>query len=148
MNVIESLVPIFIVVVLPIMVVWMISRVIINQTNKRTQIVLAAIEKNPNTDVREFLKLLASPRTTSVKQRLLWQLRAGCMFSFLGLSFFMAASCVYAGLTESDQSFGFLIFAGSVALGIGISFLICFFIGKLMLAKELEQEENEASGEK
>lgn len=147
MSIVNSLVPIFICVVLPIMVVWLTSRIFINQTNKRTEIVLSAIEKNSNVDVKELLKLLSTHRTT-LKERLLWQLRAGCIFSFLGLSFFMAATCVYAGFTDSDQSFGLLIFAGSVSLGAGISFLICFFVGKLMLAKELEQEENKAAGEK
>ena len=40
--------------VLPIMVVWLIIRESMNKTNQRTQIVLAAIEKNP--DMEDFAK--------------------------------------------------------------------------------------------
>ena len=40
--------------VLPIMVVWFVIRESMNKTNQRTQIVLAAIEKNPDMDIEEL----------------------------------------------------------------------------------------------
>ena len=42
----EILVPLGIVVVLPVLIVWLDMRKKANDTNKRTEIVLAAIEKN------------------------------------------------------------------------------------------------------
>lgn len=41
-----------ILVVLPIMIVWLVSRVKIKRNNERTQIILAAIEKYPNLDFK------------------------------------------------------------------------------------------------
>ena len=42
--------------VLPIVVVWLVIRHRMNETNSRTQIALAAIEKNPDMDNEELLK--------------------------------------------------------------------------------------------
>ena len=46
--------------ILPIVVVWLIVRRRINETNARTQIALAAIEKNPDMDIEELLKKVSN----------------------------------------------------------------------------------------
>ena len=46
-------------VALPTLIVWLNNRRRINETNQRTQIVLAAIEKNAETDVEDLLKKMA-----------------------------------------------------------------------------------------
>ena len=38
-------------VVLPVLIVWLIMRKQTNDTNKRTEIILAALEKNPNLQI-------------------------------------------------------------------------------------------------
>ena len=43
-----------------VLVIWMIIRNKKNETNKRAEVVLAAIEKNPNIDVEELLKKAGS----------------------------------------------------------------------------------------
>ena len=48
-HVIKYLFPIFVCGVLPIALVWLIVRMKMNETNRRTQIILAAIEKNAET---------------------------------------------------------------------------------------------------
>ena len=50
-ELVAILVPIACGCVLPIMVVWLDIRKKMNETNQRTQIVLAAIEKNPDMDI-------------------------------------------------------------------------------------------------
>lgn len=44
-----------------------------NETNTRTQIVLAAIEKNPDMDVEELMKKI-SPKKKLLKEKLLSKL--------------------------------------------------------------------------
>ena len=44
---------------LPILIVWLDNRKKINETNQRTQIVMSALEKNPNLDVEELVKKMA-----------------------------------------------------------------------------------------
>ena len=78
----DILVPLGICVALPVMVVWLVMRHRTNETNRRTEIVLAAINKNSDVDVEEFLKKLNPPRK-SVKEKLMLKM----MFaSILGLS--------------------------------------------------------------
>ena len=52
----DILIPLGIVCVLPIMLVWLSVKRRMNETNARTQIALAALEKHPDMDVEELLK--------------------------------------------------------------------------------------------
>lgn len=46
--------------VLPIIIIWLVTRKQINETNKRTEIIMSALEKNPDVNVAEWLDKLAS----------------------------------------------------------------------------------------
>ncbi|MGP1549403.1 MAG: hypothetical protein ACTTI4_01705 [Prevotella fusca] len=78
-SLIENLIPIAIVVVLPIVMVWLTYRNKQHETDKRSEIVMAVIEKNPEVDVQEFLNKLNPPKKsykeqlmTKMHQELLW----------------------------------------------------------------------------
>ena len=75
----DILVPIAIVVVLPIIMAWLSYRNKQHETDKRSKIVTAIIEKNPDIDVQEFLDKLNPPKKsykeqlmTKMHQELLW----------------------------------------------------------------------------
>ena len=55
METIVKIIFIICAVALPILIVWLNNRKKINEANQRTQIVLAAIEKNAETDVEDLL---------------------------------------------------------------------------------------------
>lgn len=78
-SIIKSLVPIACGVVLPIVMVWLYYRNEQLEATKRSEIVMAAIEKNPEIDVQEFLNKLNPPKKsykeqlmTKMHQELLW----------------------------------------------------------------------------
>ena len=78
-TIVESIVPIAIVVVLPIVMVWLYYRDEQLKATKRSEIVMAVIEKNPEVDVQEFLNKLNPPKKsykeqlmTKMHQELLW----------------------------------------------------------------------------
>ena len=78
-TIVESLVPIAIVVVLPIVIVWLYYRNKQIEATKRSEIVMAIIEKNPEVNVQEFLSKLNPPKKsykeqlmTKMHQELLW----------------------------------------------------------------------------
>ncbi len=78
-SIIDSLVPIACGVVLPIVMVWLYYRNEQLEATKRSEIVIAAIEKNPEIDVQEFLNKLNPPKKsykeqlmTKMHQELLW----------------------------------------------------------------------------
>ena len=126
--------------VLPIMVVWFMIRESINKTNKRTQIVLAAIEKNPDMDIEELMKKI-SPKKKLLKENLLSKLLWGGIIAFLGIA--LLGYCIVQGYvggmpTAALQQFSLF---GAVLLGIGIAFLINYYVGRKLLAKEIDAEE-------
>lgn len=127
---------------LPIMVVWFSVRRRMNETNKRTEIVLAAIEKNPEMDIEEWMKKI-SPKQKLLKEKLLSKLLKGTLCALLGLGLVgFGAWLSYAGRGGTDNPV-MAICAGLILLAIGIAFLVNYSIGKKMLAKEMEAEEQQ-----
>ena len=126
--------------ILPIVVVWLIVRRRINETNARTQIALAAIEKNPDMDIEELLKKVSN-KGKLLKEKLLTKLLWGTLSSLLGIGLIGTGAWLgWVGGGGSNDPFAAACF-GLIALGVGIAFLINYFIGKRMLAKEIEAEE-------
>ena len=137
----DILVPLGLCCILPIVLVWLSVKRRMNETNARTQIVMAAIEKNPDMDVEELMKKI-SPKQKLLKEKLLSKLLWGCITTFLGISFLACAVYVdyMGGMSSNDLRMLYL--AGAIILGVGVAFLINYFVGKKMLAKEIEAEQN------
>ena len=136
----EILVPIACGCVLPIVAILSGVRKKMNETNQRTQIVLAAIEKNPDMDIEELLKKF-SRNGKLLKEKLLTKLLWGCLTILLGIGLIgLGAWLGYVGGGGTDDPFVSVCF-GLIALGVGIAFMINYFVGKKMLAKEIEAGE-------
>ena len=127
--------------VLPIVMDLLKTRRKMNENEVRKQIVLAAIEKNKETDVEELLKKMASKQKL-LKEKLLSKLLWGCVISLLGLSLFGCGLWIdWCGGYDPDF-ISFLYFCGGVLFAVGLAFIIYYFVGKKILAKEIEAEEN------
>ena len=137
---VQLLIPIFVCCVLPIMVVWLTLRNKKNETDKRTQIVLAAIEKNPEMDVQELLKKMA-PKEKLLKEKLLEKLQSGCLFTFIGIALFGIAFYVDCLGGSSASKLHMMYIGGVILFAVGIAYIINYFMGKKMLTKEIEAEE-------
>lgn len=127
-------------VVLPVTVVALIVRNRMHNTDKRTEIALAAIEKNPGMNVENFMKSL-QPRQKTIKERLYTRLTVG--LSLLGIGLGLLMYVLYRGLTHSwatGDVRGMTLF-GSVICLFGLGFSITYWIGKRMFRKELEAGE-------
>ena len=89
--------------VVPLLVIWMILRYYKNKTDKRAQIVQAAIEKNPDMDIEEFIKKLSPKQKTKLlKEKLLTKLLWGGIIAFLGIA--LLTFCVVQGMTIVPSS--------------------------------------------
>ena len=134
------LLPIFMGCTLFVLVIWMIIRNKKNETNKRAEVVLAAIEKNPDIDAEELLKKMA-PK--SLRQKQVNKLQWGIILSMVGLVFVGFGTYLgYVGGYDADDT----VFAsvwGFIFLAVGIAFFINYYVTKKILAKELEAEERE-----
>ena len=140
-GVVGLLVSFGICVVMPVMIVWLVSRTRQNETNKKTEIMLKAIESGATIDADFFKDTQKKQKST--KERLLNRLVWGCATSILGVG--LAALGIVQWVnwngTSSNESFVLpLVFAG-IFLAIGIALFIGFYVGRKMLAKEMEAEE-------
>ena len=133
--------PICIFVVLPIVLLLLYLRNRKYESEKRTEIVMAAIEKNGDIDVQEVFKNLNKPKK-SVREKMIlqlhWEVLLGTVFTIFGLVVFivLAVLAVGFGITKDDV-IAMCCVCGIPTLAIGIGLLIAYFSGKKML-KELK----------
>jgi hypothetical protein len=137
----DILVPIFICVVLPVAIVWLIARTRQNETNRKAEIMLKAIESGAQVDMNQFNTQKKSPKT--LKQELLDKLTGACVTTFMGIAFLIWAFIGYynPGFTDGRLFNRLAPVTGGVLFAIGIGLFISYFVGKKMLAKEIEAEE-------
>lgn len=133
--------PICILVVLPITILWLYLRNRKDENEKRTQIVMAAIEKNGEIDVQEFFKNLNKPRKT-VREKLVmqlhWELLLGGIFTVFGLVVFIALGVMsFVGGLVDQNVIAMSCCLGIPTLALGAGLLIAYFSGRKMM-KELK----------
>lgn len=138
-NLVEILVPLGAAVVLPICVVSIIFRSAMAEDRNRKEIVLAALEKNPNLDVEDLLKGMKKSEKL-IKEKLLARLQRGCLCCLMGVAFVLLSFF----LSVQNEH---LLIAGAALIPIGIAFLISYFVGRRMLAKEMEAEQQNMNKE-
>ena len=143
----EILIPLGICVALPVLIVWLVNRTRQNETNRKTEIALKAIESGATIDAN-FFKSTNGEKT--IKERLLKRLTGACIFTLMGIAFFITVlinrSLVDVVATSKDDIvFPLMGVLLGIFLAIGISLFIVFFVGRKMLAKEIEAEEKSLS---
>lgn len=138
-ELIAVIVPIGICVVLPILIVWIIMQNKKNDTNRHTEIILAALEKNPDIgNMEEILKKMTPPQPTfreKMLRKLHGELMWGSIMTILGVALLIAVTTwAYA---PGDIHILGVICAACFASGLGM--LIAYFSGKKMLNKDVKE---------
>lgn len=136
---VQLLVPIGVAVVLPIAVVAIVFKSALASERNRKEIILAALEKNPNLDVEDLVKRMKKSEKL-IKEKLLAKLQRGCLCCLMGVAFVL----LYFFLSVQNE---FLIIAGTALIVIGIAFLVGYFVGRRMLAQEMEAEQQNMNKE-
>ena len=139
----KILIPLGICVALPVMIVWLVTRARQNETNKKTEIMLKAIEAGVAIDANFFKEQQGS---STVKECLLKRLTWGCVFTLMGVAFTVIGfvnRSMMADIQMSTDSFTVPCAFGCIFFAIGVALLIVFFVGKNMLAREMEAESHE-----
>ena len=138
-GIITMFIPIACGCICPIMVIWLYIRKKMNDTNQRTQIVLAVIEKNPEIDIEELMSQIMPKKL--LKEKLLSKLLWGSIITLLGISIFICGLVLdYKGGLNPNVLI-LIYFTGGILLAVGIIFFAHYHISKKMLAKEIEAEE-------
>ena len=144
MYIYRILVMLGIFVVLPVMIVWLVCRLKQNKTNRMTEVMLKAIESGTKVDADLFKNSIARK---SVKQGQLNRLTAASVTTVLGIVL-LVGGIVLLHFYGEDGSIELIVVVGGILLAIGIGLFIAYFVGKKMLAKEIEAEENSLKDEK
>ena len=149
----DIILPIFMCVVMPVAIVWLVMRAKQNETNRMAEIMLKAIEAGIPLDP-DFFKTQTRTLQKSLKERQLGWLTAACILIALGLGSILVGAIIILinnwTYDTAPTAYSLLTFAGGLVLVIGIALLVVYFIRKRILAKELEAEREamEASMEK
>lgn len=139
-SLVSVLVPICVCVILPVTIVWIVMKAKKNEVNRKSEILLKAIESGVAIDTNLFK---TEQRHISTKERLLKRLTGACITTLIGIAFIIS-SCItwsrYGDNIHTDYT-QFPLLIGCILLAVGIALFIVFFTGKKMLAKEIEAEE-------
>lgn len=131
---VQILVPIGVAVVLPVAIVAIVFKSALASERNRKEIVLAVLEKNPDIDVEQLMKNLKKSEKL-IKEKLLARLERGCLCCLMGVAFMLLY--FFLGVQSEDL----IVVVGAALIAIGIAFLISYFVGRRMLAKEMEAEQ-------
>ena len=124
-TLISDLIPMGFVVAFPILYVWLTQRNKQNETDKRSEIAMAIIEKNPDIDVQEFLNKLNPPKQ-SFKEKMLKIMHYEILWGticFIGgivtISVIIAVS-ILQGFVEEFIPIGSIFGVAPLAVGCGL----------------------------
>ena len=118
---------------LPITVVCMIIKSRTRTMDRKMDILMKAVENGQQVDPALLTTAQEGEGKYRLKRNLLNRLLFGTMISLFGLVFFVL-NIVFKG-----QGSDYVI--SLIPLSIGIGFLVSFFVGRKMLAKEIAAEE-------
>ncbi len=136
---VQLLVPIGVAVVLPITIVAIVFKSALASDRNRKEIILAALEKNPNLNVEDLVKRMKKSEKL-IKEKLLAKLQRGCLCCLMGVALVL----LYFFPSVQNE---YLIIAGTALIAIGIAFLVGYFVGRRMLAQEMEAEQQNMNKE-
>ena len=124
---------------LPVMIVWLVARTRQNAANRKADVMLKAIENGYSLDP-DFFK--DEKDAKSVKRELFGRFTGACVTTFMGIAFLIMTLVVRA---DGKSPAPFIPLASGVLLAVGLALFVAFFVGRKMMAKEIEAEENELS---
>lgn len=126
----DIILPLCICVVLPIAVVLITSLTKINADNKRSQVIIKAIEANKDIDADKLVESLKNSQKTP-REILNRRLQRGTMYSIIGVMLLIVGGINGAiGASIDDDGVAIPLIAGGIAIAIGVSNLITYRVSR------------------
>ena len=132
----ETLLPIFVVVVLPVMVVWLVTRASLKKNEQKMAVLVKAIENGVDIDPALLVSETEGGRNT--KMKLVRKLTTGVICAIIGLAVLI---CTQLDAFEGVAGIEMLYIIGGVLIAVGAAYILAFFVGRKYLAPEIEAEE-------
>lgn len=136
-RLLDGLLPICICVVLPIMLVWLITRARQHEMDKKSEIAIKAIENGAQIDPNLFARTV-KPAKRTMKEKFFRRLKAGIILLAVGLMFF------FMGLLMSDVNAAKTAFwiTASVFFSLGLAFTAIYIAGSKQFEAEISEEDS------
>lgn len=132
----ETLLPIFVMVVLPVMVVWLVTRARLKKNEQKMAVLVKAIENGVDIDPALLVSETEGGRNT--KMKLVRKLTTGVICAIIGLAVLI---CTQLDAFEGVAGIEMLYIIGGVLIAVGAAYILAFFVGRKYLAPEIEAEE-------
>ena len=132
----ETLLPIFVMVVLPVMVVWLVTRARLKKNEQKMAVLVKAIENGVDIDPTLLVSETEGGRNT--KMKLVRKLTTGVICAIIGLAVLI---CTQLDAFEGVAGIEMLYIIGGVLIAVGAAYILAFFVGRKYLAPEIEAEE-------
>lgn len=124
-------------VVLPVLVVWLVNRKRTNDTNRKAEIMLKAIEAGVAIDPN---LLKENKRVRSTKEILLNRLTAAWVTTLGSIPFIAFGITMYILLERPKESLLLISGFGGVMLAVGIAMFFVYSSGRKLFEAEIEAE--------
>ena len=132
----NTLLPIFVMVVLPVMVVWLVTRARLKKNEQNMAVLVKAIENGVDIDPALLVSETEGGRNT--KMKLVRKLTTGVICAIIGLAVLI---CTQLDAFEGVAGIEMLYIIGGVLIAVGAAYILAFFVGRKYLAPEIEAEE-------
>ena len=132
----ETLLPIFVMVVLPVMVVWLVTRARLKKNEQKMAVLVKAIENGVDIDPALLVSETEGGRNT--KMKLVRKLTTGVICAIIGLAVLI---CTQLDAFDGVAGIHMLYIIGGVLIAVGAAYILAFFVGRKYLAPEIEAEE-------
>ena len=132
----ETLLPIFVMVVLPVMVVWLVTHARLKKNEQKMAVLMKAIENGVDIDPALLVSETEGGRNT--KMKLVRNLTTGVICAIIGLAVLI---CTQLDAFEGVAGIEMLYIIGGVLIAVGAAYILAFFVGRKYLAPEIEAEE-------
>ena len=132
----ETILPIFVVVVLPVMVVWLVTRARLKKNEQKMAVLVKAIENGVDIDPALLVSETEGGRNT--KMKLVRKLTTGVICAIIGLAVLI---CTQLDACGGVAGIEMLYIIGGVLIAVGAAYILAFFVGRKYLAPEIEAEE-------
>lgn len=130
-NIIQDLIPILVCVVLPVAIVWLSVYAARFREAKRTEVLLKAIESGKDIDANMIANAMSKPHKAprTPRERLNNRLTVGCVGLTIGIMLEVVL-CIgrFVMNALSDEMFLISSMWNSILLGIGVAFMIVYFV--------------------
>lgn len=134
-GIIALFIPIGSGVILPIMAIWLGTRLVIKRDQAHAQVLMKALENNSDIDAEKLAAAFSRPRKTP-REVMNHRLLMGCIFSLVGAAIgtVFSISCYQGGIdTQALTVFGGI---GAILFALGIAYLIVYFVTRKQIKKE------------